>query len=330
MYSEYFESINSRNPFFIGTVVDNDDPTKNYRVKVRLPKIHDKIKDADLPWAARVDRTFRGMFSDTPKPEEPTQENSTDKNIQGKKDESKESKKKIPPKFDHCVPEVGTKVLVLAIQNDVNSLVYLGALYKKTDYTPADNGDKSKYLETYGVYSNEGQFIGIDCTGKEDNEIKVHFIGHVDVDKVKKITVNAEDDIKVTTKQNIIIESTGSVDIKIINKNGNVNVESKTLNAKVTEGVKVECNTIDCNAKQSAKIKSPNITLDGNVNITGNVTISGDMSVQKNTSVQGNVSAQGEVTGNGVALSTHIHDGQGSLTSEKGGLVTESTAAPTK
>lgn len=339
MYTDYAEDTNSKNPFYIGTVVDNKDPTHNYRVKVRLPILHKKIPDNKLPWAARVDRAFRGMFSDTPKPEEPTQKdstNSTDKNVQDKKDESKESKKKIPPKFDHCVPEVGTKVLVLAIQNDVNSLVYLGALYKKTDYTPADNGDNSKYLETYGIYSNEGQFIGIDCTGKEDNEIKVYFIGHVDVDKVKKITVNAEDDIKVTTKQNITIESTGSVDINIINKNGNVNVESKTLNAKVTESVKVECNTIDCDAKQSAKIKSPNITLDGNVNITGNVTISGNMSVEKNTSVQGNVStqgnvsAQGEVTGNGVALSTHIHNGQGSLNIVEVGRVTGSTAEPTK
>ena len=29
MYSEYYEKINNKNPFFIGTVVDNDDPTHN-------------------------------------------------------------------------------------------------------------------------------------------------------------------------------------------------------------------------------------------------------------------------------------------------------------
>ena len=52
------------NPFFIATVEDNNDPTFNYRVKVRIDNLHTNIETKNLPWAARVDTAFMGM-SDT-------------------------------------------------------------------------------------------------------------------------------------------------------------------------------------------------------------------------------------------------------------------------
>ncbi|MBR2245922.1 MAG: hypothetical protein IJ880_02650, partial [Bacilli bacterium] len=95
------------NPFFIGTVEDNKDPTNNYRVKVRINILHpDNITTDQLPWAAKVDSSFMGIDSSS---------------------------------ILHSVPEVGSKVLVLAIGNDPNSLVYLGCLYKNTDSTPSGN-----------------------------------------------------------------------------------------------------------------------------------------------------------------------------------------------
>lgn len=224
----YSESKNDRNPFYIATVVDNDDPTKNYRVRVRIPKIHDKIEDSKLPWAARVDRAFRGIEGD---------------------DVENQSKGKTPPKFDHCVPEVGTKLLILAIQNDVNSLIYLGALYKKTKYTP----DGDKYLNTYGITADEDQFIGIDITGDE-NQIIVHFIGDVDVDKVKKVTVNAEDDITVKTK--------------------------KTAT--------VECKTLVAKASEKATVTSPKIELEGDVHITGKLDVDGNITSKAEVGAKSN------------------------------------------
>lgn len=301
MYSEYFESINSRNPFFIGTVVDNDDPTKNYRVKVRLPKIHDKIKDADLPWAARVDRAFRGIESKTPSSKGPSDNNesSTGGKEQGQEEESK---KKKAPKFDHCVPEKGTKLLVLAIQNDVNSLVYMGALYKKTDYTPEDD---EKYLGTYGIYANEDQFIGIDETGDE-NEIKVHFIGHIDVDKIKHAYVQAEEDIIVTTKKNIAIETTGEANILVLCKNGTLEVDCKNLTATVEEKAEIKCKELNAEAEEKATVKAKKIKLDGDVEITGKL------------EVKKSVKAEEEVTSGKIPLTAHMHpytdDGSPSIT----------------
>lgn len=315
MYQTNSESMNDQNPFFIGTVVDNEDPLYCYRVKVRLPIVHDNISDEDLPWAARVDTAFRGIkantspLDQTAKAVAQTAQNSVQPtDSQGT---NVQSEKKTPPNFDHCVPEKGTQILVLAIQNDMNSLVYLGALYTKTDNSPTD---KDPYLETYGVYGESKQFIGIDGTNKKDNEIKVHFIGHVDVDKVKKITVNAEDDIQTTTKKNITkkaeenitftakknitIEATGdNVEITIINNKGNVNVYSKTLTANITEDAKVICKSLTCNASEKATVISDNILLDGNVKITG------DLKVSESIKASGEVSALSGL----INLSSHIH-----------------------
>lgn len=114
------------NPFFIATVIDNNDPTFNYRIKVRLDILHNAIDDKDLPWAGRVDTAFMGI-SDT-------------------------------ADLDHKIPEVGSKVLVIAVANDPNSLLYLGCLYRKTPQTPTNNN----YINTYGIYTKNGEFIGIE------------------------------------------------------------------------------------------------------------------------------------------------------------------------
>lgn len=125
MITKDFEH-NFNNPFFIATVVDNNDPTSNYRIKVRLDILHDAVEDKNLPWAGRVDTAFMGMSDEGD--------------------------------LDHKIPEVGSKVLVIAVANDPNSLLYLGCLYRNTPQTPA--GDR--YLNTYGIYTKKGEFIGVE------------------------------------------------------------------------------------------------------------------------------------------------------------------------
>mgnify|MGYP003306397179 CR=1 FL=1 len=43
---------NFSNPFFIATVVENNDPENAYRVKVRIPVLHEKITNDinPIPW----------------------------------------------------------------------------------------------------------------------------------------------------------------------------------------------------------------------------------------------------------------------------------------
>lgn len=147
------------NLFFIGTVEDNNDPTFNYRVKVRIEKLHPTtITTEQLPWAARVDTAFMGM-SDT-------------------------------GDLDHKIPEIGSKVLILAVGNNINSLLYLGCLYKKTPQTPITEG----YLNTYGVYRADGQFIGID---KVKKLFQMLFLGDVNIDKIQNMTIKVANTVNI-------------------------------------------------------------------------------------------------------------------------------------
>lgn len=203
-----YSNINKKisNPLFIGTVEDNNDPTFNYRVKVRINELHpSSITTEQLPWAARVDTAFMGMSD------------SAD--------------------LSHKIPEVGSKVLILAVGDDFNSLLYLGCIYKKTNQTPSGES----YLNTYGVYRTDGQFIGID---KVKKLFQMLFDGDINIDKVKNINAN------VAT--NITIKCT------------NISVELAFMLAFV----------------HSTKIDCPSNEITGNLKVGGNVMADGEVSAK--------------------------------------------------
>ena len=209
------------NPLFVATVEDNNDPTFNYRVKVRIPTIHsENIVTDKLPWAARLSSSFMGIGDEQD--------------------------------LDHAIPEVGTKVLVLAIGSNLNSLVYLGSLYKKTAQTPSDN----RYLDTYGIYRKDGQFIGID---KIKKLFQMLFDGDIEIDKVHNIKVNATDNITVICNQ-ADITTNGATNLTA---NGNLTVTAPTsaFNGNITcTGTITASGNITSDAEVGAKGGSVNLT----------------------------------------------------------------------
>lgn len=187
----YFDTRLGNSPFFVGKVEDNKDDTFNYRIKVRIPNLHpDSINIENLPWAARVDSTFLGIGNEQD--------------------------------LKHCVPEVGTYVLLLAMNNDPNSLLYLGNLYKNTAQTPS--GDE--YLGNYGVYRKDGQFIGVD---KINSVFKMLFDGDIEVDKVNNISITAKKNITIKC-DNATIEASSKVTINTPETDitGNVHIKGNT------------------------------------------------------------------------------------------------------
>jgi phage baseplate assembly protein V len=186
------------NPFFVADVVSNNDPTGNYRIKVRIPEIHhDIIADEQLPWAAKLGSSFLGVNGSY---------------------------------NSHSVPEVGSKVLILSIGNDLNSLVYIGILCKKQDSTPSGDG----YGGTFGIYTASGEFIGVD---KITKTLQLIYEGHINVEKI----IDAE--IKVSDKISVIcpkITITGDVDIK-----GNVNINGKNhVTGQITSDTEVQAKSV--------------------------------------------------------------------------------------
>lgn len=176
------------NPLFIGTVESNNDPEFNYRVKVRIDNIHgSNISSENLPWAAKLDTSFMGMSD------------SSD--------------------LSHAVPEVGSKVLLLAVGNDLNSLLYLGSLYKKSAQTPSGDG----YTGTYGIYRAGGQFIGVD---KVQKLFQLLFDGDINIDLIKDMTINVSNAVSITC-QSANVKASGSVtvDTPTVSMTGNLNVK---------------------------------------------------------------------------------------------------------
>lgn len=206
MKSSFYADDKFKNPFFIGTVEDNNDPTFNYRVKVRIPTLHNDVMTIDqLPWAARVDSAFMGTSNEGD--------------------------------LKHAIPEIGSQVLLLAIANDPNSLVYLGVLYKKTPQTPIEENkffENEKYTGTYGIYRKNGQFIGVD---KIISYLQVLFDGTVNVDKVIDAYVNVKNtiDTKCTTNNLTNTDTNVKTSNKILTEAGTIQSLVKT-DAMVTAG----------------------------------------------------------------------------------------------
>lgn len=207
MYFTYPVTDSLRTPFFIGKVEDNKDPTFSYRIKVRIEYLHPQnITTEQLPWAARVDTAFMGMG------------------------ESQD--------VDHKIPEVGTDVLVLAVGNNTNSLVYLGCLYKKSPFTPT--GDQ--YLSNYGVYRANGQFIGID---KIQKLFQMLFEGDVIIDKVKNMTIRVSNAVSIEC-QTANVKATNSVtlDTPSTTLTGNLQVNGTVhSNGQITSDAEVSANS---------------------------------------------------------------------------------------
>lgn len=159
-------------PFFVGKVENNTDPTNNYRIKVRIDKIHGQnITAEQLPWAAKLDSSFLGMGSSG---------------------------------INHCVPEVGSEVLLVAVGNDLNSLIYVGSLYRKMEGVTPSGG---AYGGSYGIYLANGQFLGID---KLTKTFQMIYEGHINVDKIIDGKITISDKLNVTCPK---INITGDVTI---------------------------------------------------------------------------------------------------------------------
>lgn len=186
------------NPFFVGRVEDNNDPTGNYRVKVRIPQIHhDNIKTENLPWAAKLGQSFLGLGGSG---------------------------------SNHCIPEIGSEVLLIAVGNNLNSLIYIGILCHNESVTPSGGA----YGGTYGIYMANGQFLGVD---KITQTLKLIYQGHIDIDKILDGKINISDKLDVTCPK---LNITGDVNVvgeihatKIIKSDTEVQAKSVTLTKHV-------------------------------------------------------------------------------------------------
>lgn len=281
------------NPLFIAEVKDNKDPDYNCRVKVKIEGLHDKISDGDLPWAARLDSTFLGIKDETA--------------------------------IRHCIPEVKSKVLVLCVGNDPNSLVYLGVLHKKIDNVSPKEEDP--YLKTWGIYGKEKQFIGLDKVLKA---FELLLNGDIDlvVDKAKKLIIHVKEsvniecktaEIKVTESAKI---TTGKVAEDRIYEETTKDPKDHKDDSKDNTSVEItkEKAIVKCGDKSTITLEKQKATVDtkdtiitgdlkveGEVKCEKDVKVEGKVDVNKDIKAKGSVESKKEVKVNSTTLTKHKH-----------------------
>ena len=212
------EKYKNRNPLFIGVVEDNNDPTFNYRVKVRIPNIHTpNITTEQLPWAAKLDCSFMGVGDEQD--------------------------------LNHSIPEVGTKIAVLAIENDINSLVYIGCLYRSTAQTPKNE----EYLSNYGIYRKDGQFIGIN---KIKKLFQMLFDGDIEIDLAHNFSMKVSDNVYIECSNATVKANNVEIDSPLSHFKGDVNVDGK-VKAKQTITSDVDCISAGISGKSHTHLYNP-------------------------------------------------------------------------
>ena len=157
-------------------------------MKVRIAKLHpDSISKENLPWAARVDSALMGIGDEQD--------------------------------LKHSVPEIGTSVLVITVNGDANSLLYLGSLYKKTPQTPTND----QYTDSYGIYRKDGQFIGIE---KINKIFKMLYDGDIEINKINNISIKAKEKINIECESATIKASSSlTIDTPDTKITGNVEIQ---------------------------------------------------------------------------------------------------------
>lgn len=173
--SEANQQVEQRNDyegrFFIGTVVDNLDPEKAERLRIRIPNLMgDETPAAQLPWARPVKHRLQGPKSGV---------------------------------MSMAVPAVGSTIIVILQDGDPYHPLYLGGLVNAVD-VPALLS--TNYPHRYGLVDTKDNQLYVD-TQTGDVEFK-HFTGlklHVSPTGAVDIQAPSTLDITVTGATNLTV-----------------------------------------------------------------------------------------------------------------------------
>jgi hypothetical protein len=144
---------------FFGKVVDNADPKKLGRVKIRVLELfdsEDRIPTSKLPWAVKEDNQFLG----------------------------KNSKQ-------FCVPSIGTYVSLYFSKGDIYSPIYCGELQSQDNYDVEQEDD---YGDVILKKDRNGNKIKNNLA---TNEIGLTYNGKVIINISDLIQLNGEDDLEI-------------------------------------------------------------------------------------------------------------------------------------
>lgn len=186
--------------FFVGQVVDNKDPEKAERLRIRIPHLFGtEIPDTDLPWARPVKHRVQGAA---------------------------------PGMQSLAVPVVGSKMIVVLQNGDPYHPLYLGGLL-----TPEDVADifKENYPQRYGIRDEKQNHMYVD-TKTGDVDI-LHYSGlHIHVRPSGTVDIYGPEDLNVRFDRDVVVDVGRNMTAKI----GNNLDATVGVNAKIDVGTNVD------------------------------------------------------------------------------------------
>lgn len=150
---------------FVGEVVNNQDPLKLGRVKVRVKELFDskdKIPDASIPWAIKEDNQFLGSGSK-----------------------------------QFSIPAVGTFVTVYFSKGDIYSPVYGSEIQSKANY---DSEQEESYGNLLLKKDRNGNKFKNDLSA---NQLNLVYNGKVIINISELIQLVGEDDLELTISKKL-------------------------------------------------------------------------------------------------------------------------------
>lgn len=245
--------------FYQGTVVDNNDPKKLRRVKVRINEIHgteQDIPDKHIPWSIQFRPTFLGASEDLSLA---------------------------------SIPRIGSQIIVTHINGDIYSPAYMFELYhQKCRDTKFDKN----YPESYGMQDSDGNFWHTDMT---DDVLDILFNGtkvmeitldrnttigrdqSLNIGRDKTDTVGRNEDRSVGGNQNETVSGN-----RVDNVNGNTSLSTTNLsintsaNVTITAGGNIigDASNIHWNGTGGGLINEESIDpFTGNPHVDGSLTV---------------------------------------------------------
>lgn len=181
------KKIDYKDVILIGTVVDNNDPEKLERVRVKIPDLYDNMEDTDLPWAIPVYPRKHGATPDS-------------------------------GEFGN-IPAVGSTVYVKLQNGDATFPTVVGSVLDVNNRLP-DGG--INYPNRYGFVDAAGNVFYIDTTPgsvevffrhKSGTKIEINDAGELTITGVDNVNINSDLDTNITVKGATNITSDGDVTV---------------------------------------------------------------------------------------------------------------------
>lgn len=262
--NEVIQDYNSPiNQFFIGTVVENNDPQGLDRIKVAIPELYDP-KLGDIPWCLPVKQPIFGQGSGY---------------------------------GFYGVPALNSKVLILLQKNDPNFPMYIGSIMLASMVgTQAGYNSPQKY----GFIDPSGNKLQVDM--ETQTWTFTHSSGaNVVINKDNKITVNCKDAEVNAQTSTVINTETSTVNCTTSNvKCTTANTEANQFNVKASQ-TQFDCPTnnfagmINCQSVSTGYGGgSGTATVTGDLEVKGDATIS---NIQFSTHVHSGVETGSGNTG---------------------------------